>query len=63
MGLKTTKNFIKNNAIENIMSVAAKPAKNMVDTKGGDKQPLPNSGLEPKYVHKKVTAAFPFVEV
>ena len=54
LGLKTTKDFIKLNAVDNIMSVAKKPAKNFVDTKKGDKQPLDTSGLEPKYVHKKV---------
>lgn len=53
MGLKTTKDFIKQNAVENIMSVPRKPEKNFVDTRGGDKQPLETSGLEPKYVHKK----------
>ena len=36
------------------MSVPKKPEKNFVDTKGGDKQPLDPSGLEPKYIHKKV---------
>lgn len=54
MGLKTTKNFITQNAVENIMSVPTKPAKNYVDSRGGDKQPLTPSGLEPKFVHKKV---------
>lgn len=53
MGMKTTKNFITLNAVENIMSVPTKPGKNMVDTKSGDKQPLDNSGLEPKFIHKK----------
>jgi len=53
MGLKTTKNFIKQNAVENIMSVPKKPEKNFVDTRGGDKQPLDPSGLEPVYVHRK----------
>lgn len=53
MGLKTTKDFITTNAVENIMSVPKKPEKNFVDTRGGDKQPLDPSGLEPKYIHKK----------
>lgn len=52
MGFKTTKNFITQNAMENIMSVPRKPNKNFVDTKKGDKQPLTPSGLEPKYIHK-----------
>ena len=30
MGLKTTKNFVTQNAVENIMSVPKKPQKNMV---------------------------------
>lgn len=53
MGLKTTKDFITTNAVENIMSVPKKPEKNFVDTRGGDKQPLELSGLEPRYTHKK----------
>merc|ERR1712243_124205 len=53
MGLKTTKDFITTNAVENIMSVPKKPEKNFVDTRGGDKQPLEPSGLEPRYIHKK----------
>lgn len=59
MGLKTTKDFIKQNAVENIMSVPKKPQKNFVDTKGGDKQPLETSGLEPKYIHKKEFGSVP----
>ena len=54
-GLKTTKDFIKQNAVENIMSVPKVPEKNFVDTKRGDKQHLTPSGLEPKYIHKKVS--------
>jgi len=54
MGLRTTKNFITKNAVENIMSVPKKPAKKFVDTRGGDTQNLIPSGLEPTYVHKKV---------
>ena len=54
MGLKTTKNFITQNAVENIMSVTKKPEKNYADTRIGDKHPLDPSGLEPHYIHKKV---------
>ena len=54
MGLKTTKDFITQNAVENIMSVPKKAEKNFVDTRGGNKQPLEPSGLEPVYVHRKV---------
>ena len=38
MGSKTTKNFITQNAVQNIGSVPRKPAHLSVDTKGGDKQ-------------------------
>ncbi|KAK2147147.1 hypothetical protein LSH36_568g03031 [Paralvinella palmiformis] len=53
LGLKTNKNFITQNAIENIMAVPKKPEKNYADTRKGDKHPLEPSGLEPKFVHKK----------
>ena len=56
LGLKTTKDFIRKNAVENIMSVPKKPAKAFADTRKGDTFPLTPSGLEPKYVHKKVSA-------
>lgn len=53
MGLKTNKDFITQNAVENIMAVPKKIEKNFADTRKGDKQPLEPSGLEPKYVNKK----------
>jgi len=53
MGLKTTKNFITQNAVENIMSVPKKAEKNYVDARSGDKHSLETSGLEPKFIHKK----------
>jgi len=53
MGIKSTKNFITTNAVENIMSVPKKPAANFVDTKKGDTQPLEISGLVPKYLKRK----------
>jgi len=53
MGLKTNKNFINQNAVENIMSTAKKPAKKYADTRNGDKFPLEPSGLEPHFLHKK----------
>jgi len=53
MGLKTTKNFITQNAVENIMSVAKKPEKSYADTRIGDKHPLEPSGLDQKFIHKK----------
>lgn len=54
MGLKTTKNFITTNAVQNITSVPKRPEKIYVDTKKGDKNYLEPSGLEPVYLHKKV---------
>jgi len=53
MGIKTTKNFITTNAVENIMAVPKKPATNTVDTRHGDTFPLEDSGLVPKYRNKK----------
>lgn len=53
MGLKTNKNFITTNAVQNITSVPKKPEKIFVDTKKGDKNYLEPSGLEPVYIHKK----------
>jgi len=52
-GIRTTKNFIKQNAVENILSVPKKPEKLSVDTKKGDKQHLTMAGLEPNYINKK----------
>lgn len=54
LGLKTTKNFITKNAVETIMSVPGKPEKKYADTRIGDTHNLIPSGLEPKFVHKKV---------
>lgn len=53
MGIHTKKDFIKTNAIENIMAVPKKPQHIYADTKSGDKQLLENSGLVPKYIKKK----------
>ena len=58
MGLKTTKNFITQNAVENIMSVPKKPEKKYVDTRKGDQHLLVPSGLEPRYIQKKVRKDF-----
>jgi len=54
MGLHSNKNFIKVNAIENIMALPKKVQPVYADTKKGDKQPLENSGLIPKFIKKKV---------
>jgi len=57
MGLRTTKDYITENAVENIASVARRPDRTYVDTRRGDKHSLIPSGLEPVYVHKKVSSA------
>ncbi|KAK7118107.1 hypothetical protein R3I94_021823 [Phoxinus phoxinus] len=53
MGLYSNKNFIKTNAVENIMALPKKVQPVYADTKKGDKQPLENSGLIPKFIKKK----------
>jgi len=53
MGLKSNKNFITTNAVENIMSVPKKPAANFADTRHGSTHALEPSGLAPKYSKKK----------
>jgi len=55
MGLRTTRNYINDNAVENIKSVPPRPNKTYVDTRRGDKHSLIPSGLEPVYLHKKVS--------
>lgn len=59
MGVKSNKNFITTNAVENIMSVPKKPEKKFADTRGGATHPLDPSGLTPKYVNKKEYGATP----
>lgn len=59
MGLKTTKNFITTNAVQNITSVPKRPEKVYVDTKKGDRNNLEPSGLEPIYIHKKEYGSTP----
>lgn len=54
LGLKTTKDFIKQNAVENIMSVPKAPTKNYVDTRNGARHALQPSGLEPVHLRRKV---------
>ncbi|XP_048755955.1 enkurin-like [Ostrea edulis] len=53
MGLKSSKNFITTNAVQNITSVPKQPEKIYVDTRGGHKNMLVPSGLEPLYTNKK----------
>ena len=54
-GLKSDKNFVTANAIENIMAVPAKPEPAYVDAVSGKsgRFPLDPSGLVPNYVYKK----------
>lgn len=53
LGLKTTKNFISNNAVEVITAVPRQPAKKFADTRTGAIHDLTPSGLEPVFVHRK----------
>lgn len=53
MGVKSNKNFITSNAVENIMSIPKKPEKKYADTKLGATHQLDPSGLTPKYRNKK----------
>ncbi len=55
MGAKSTRNFVKTNAVNNIMSVPRKPAPQYVDTALGSCYKLEHSGLVPKYIKKKVS--------
>lgn len=48
-GIKSRKNFVNTNAVENIMSVAKHPVPKYVDKSGGKSQPVEPSGLVPKY--------------
>ena len=57
MGLRTTKDYVTQNAVDNIAAVARRPDKTYVDTRRGDKHSLIPSGLEPVYIHKKVSLA------
>lgn len=57
MGIKSTRNFIVTNAVENITSIPKKAVPKIVDTRGGDAHPLDSSGLVPRYVKKKVLFA------
>lgn len=52
MGIRTNKNFINTNAVENIMSVPKKPVPKFVDTRRGNTSLLDQSGLVPKYSKK-----------
>ena len=54
MGIKSNKDFVKTNAVENIMSVPKRPAANYVDTAKGSTHPLEPSGLMPLYTKKRV---------
>jgi len=53
MGVRTEKNFVQTNALDVVMTVPKKPARNIVDDRFGDKYPIDQSGLAPKYIFKK----------
>ena len=53
MAAKSGKNFVTTNAIANITSIPKKPVPKYVDTNTGATHRLEESGLMPKYVHKK----------
>ncbi|KPP67553.1 enkurin-like [Scleropages formosus] len=50
---RSSKDFVKSNAIENIMAMPKKPQPIYADTRNGDKHRLESSGLVPKYIKKK----------
>ncbi|NP_001187760.1 enkurin [Ictalurus punctatus] len=52
-GIQTKKDFVRINAVENIMAVPRKPPPAYAHTKHGDKELLENSGLVPKYLKKQ----------
>lgn len=54
MGARTEKNFVQTNALDVVMTVPKKPERNIVDDRFGDKFPIDQSGLTPKYTLKKV---------
>jgi len=54
MGARTEKNFVQTNALDVVMTVPKKPERNIVDDRFGDKYPIDQSGLTPKYLLKKV---------
>ena len=58
MGLRRNVDYIAENAIKNINSVAKVPKRNLVDSRRGNKQRLEVSGLEPNFVFKKVFEDF-----
>lgn len=53
MGAKSTRDFIKTNAVNNIMTVPKKPAAKYVDSATGATHSLETSGLVPKYCQKQ----------
>lgn len=59
LGLKTTKNFVSQNAVDAIMTVPRKPEKNCVDSRKGNKFNLEPSGMTPVYIKKKNFGSIP----
>ncbi|ESN97142.1 hypothetical protein HELRODRAFT_85777 [Helobdella robusta] len=53
MGVQSNKNFIVENAIQNITAAPRVPERTFVDSRHGEKQPLDASGLYPVYLNKK----------
>lgn len=53
IGVETKQDFVKTNAIENIMSVAKRPTPKYVDSRKGTKNLVEPSGMVPKYRNRK----------
>ncbi|KAG7336427.1 hypothetical protein KOW79_001120 [Hemibagrus wyckioides] len=52
-GVHSKRDFVRSNAMENIMAVPRKPQPAHTHTKHGDTELLENSGLVPKYIRKE----------
>ena len=52
MATKSTKDFVKTNALANITAVPKKPTPKYVDSPTGKSHDLEKSGLLPKYIKK-----------
>lgn len=53
MGIRSNKNFVTENALENVTAIPKKPNKIYCDTRNGEKHLLEPSGLEPNYIKKQ----------
>lgn len=54
VAVRSEVDYIAENALKNIKSVASEAQRNVVDSRKGSKQVLKRSGLEPVFVFKKV---------